>query len=129
MSTRGRILVVDDNAMNLKLARILLSAEGFDVEIAADARETEAVLRSFTPHVILMDLQMPDVDGLELTRRLKASAEHSSIPVVALTAAAMRADEERARAAGCDGFVSKPIDTRTLADVVARFLPADPVVA
>jgi CheY-like chemotaxis protein len=118
----ARILVVDDNPANSKLARIVLVAAGHDVVTAADAEEARAALGERRPDLILMDLQLPGMDGLELTRRLKADPVTASIPVVALTAYAMRGDEERALAAGCTGYLTKPIDTRALPGVVARHL-------
>ena len=120
------ILVVDDNAQNLKLARILLGAEGYDVRTAVDAEEAIVVLDNFTPRLILMDLQLPGMDGLELTRRLKADPARRAILIIALTAYAMKGDEERARAAGCDGYVSKPIDTEALSTAIANLLARPP---
>jgi two-component system cell cycle response regulator len=116
------ILVVDDNAASLKLARVLLEAEGYVVKTAGDAAEALAVLQEFQPRLILMDLQLPGMDGFDLTRRLKADPERSHIVVVALTAYAMKGDEERARAAGCDGYIGKPINTRTFPQVIASCL-------
>jgi len=110
----------------LKLARMLLAGEGFDVQTATDAEEALATLQSFHPRLILMDLQMPGMDGLELTRRLKADPRMRGIVVVALTAYAMKGDEQRAREAGCDGYVSKPIDTRTLPALITRYLAPTP---
>ena len=118
------ILVVDDNPANLKLLRLLLSAESYDVRTAEGAEEALAMLEGFRPRLILMDLQLPGMDGFELTRRLKADAATRDIVIVALTAYAMKGDEEKARDAGCDGYVSKPIDTRTLPALVARHLTA-----
>jgi len=120
------VLVVDDNPINLKLVRVLLTGEGFDVRTAADAEEALAQLEVCRPRLILMDLQLPGVDGFELARRLKADPRHRSIAIVALTAYAMRGDEGRARAAGCDGYVAKPIDVKTLAEVVRRHLDTAP---
>jgi CheY-like chemotaxis protein len=114
------ILVVDDNPANLKLVRILLSGEGYDVRVAADAEEALSVLRGFRPRLILMDLQLPGMDGLALTARLKAEPATRDIEIIALTAYAMKGDEERARAAGCDGYITKPIDTRVLPEIVGR---------
>ncbi len=116
------ILIVDDNTANLKLARMLLVGEGFEVRTAAGAEEALALLGDFRPRLILMDLQMPGMDGFELARRLKADPATRRIVVLALTAYAMKGDEERARDAGCDGYVSKPIDTRTLPALIARHL-------
>jgi CheY-like chemotaxis protein len=112
------ILVVDDNEANLKLARVALAADGYEVRTATDAEGALAVLSSWRPRLILMDLQMPGMDGLELTRRLKADPATAGIVVVALTAYAMKGDEENARAAGCSGYVAKPIDTRTLGSTI-----------
>jgi CheY-like chemotaxis protein len=113
------ILVVDDNAMNLKLARVLLTADGYVVETAADAEEALRVLDTFTPRLILLDIQLPGMDGLELTRRLRNDPRRRGITIVALTAYAMKGDEEKAFAAGCDGYLTKPIDPATLPDVLA----------
>ena len=120
------ILIVDDNAMNLKLARVLLRNEGYDVRTAGDAAEALRVLVDFRPHLILMDIQLPGMDGLTLTRMLKARPDHRKTIVVALTAYAMKGDEDRLLAAGCDGYVSKPIDTRTFPETVARYLRREP---
>src|SRR5256885_2584872 len=116
------ILIVDDNATNMKLVRILLASEGYDVRTAADAEEALNVLKEFSPRLILMDIQLPGIDGLELTRRLKADPATADVLIVALTAYAMKGDEEKARAAGCDGYLVKPIDTRTLAATVRGLL-------
>jgi len=116
------ILIVDDNAANLKLARILLRGEGYDVRTAADAEEGLRILSEWKPRVILMDIQLPGMDGLELTRRLKADRSTSDIIILALTAYAMKGDEERARAAGCDGYVAKPIDTDALPILIRKHL-------
>jgi two-component system, cell cycle response regulator DivK len=116
------ILIVDDNFVNLKLVRVLLTSEGYDVRTATDAEEALAALGQFQPRLILMDIQLPGTDGLELTRRLKADPATRSIVVVAITAYAMKGDEERARAAGCDGYLAKPIDTRTLPKLISEYL-------
>jgi two-component system, cell cycle response regulator DivK len=116
------ILVVDDNPVNLKLVRALLKIKGYEVHTAGDAGETLAVLRNLHPHLILMDIQLPDVDGLTLTRHLKADATTQDIVIVALTAYAMKGDEQKAREAGCDGYIPKPIETRTFVSTMKRFL-------
>jgi CheY-like chemotaxis protein len=116
------ILVVDDNEANLKLIRIVLTAEGYDVHGVTDGETALPEIEALRPRLILMDVQLPGIDGLELTRQLKADPSTSRIPVVALTAYAMVGDEQRALDAGCDGYVAKPIDTRTLPEVVARML-------
>jgi CheY-like chemotaxis protein len=116
------ILVVDDNPLNLKLTRVVLAGEGFDVRTAMDADETFAMLESFRPRLILMDLQLPGMDGLELTRRIKSDPNTAAIPIVALTAYAMKGDDRRALEAGCDGYITKPVDTRSLAGFVRTYL-------
>ncbi len=116
------ILIVDDNATNMKLVRILLASEGYDVRTAADAEEALNVLKEFYPRLILMDVQLPGIDGLELTRRLKSDPATRDITILGLTAYAMKGDKERIVAAGCDGYVPKPIDTRTLPELVAGYL-------
>ena len=109
-----KILVIDDTPVNLKLTRILLVNEGYTVRTANDAEEALAILEQFHPDLMLVDIQLPGMDGLELTRRIKANPDTAGIVVVALTAFAMKGDEELAMAAGCDGYVTKPIDTRNL---------------
>jgi len=116
------ILIIDDNATNLKLARVVLAGEGYMVRTANDAEEALRVMESFTPRLILMDIQLPGIDGLELTRRLKSDPDNQGIVIVALTAYAMKGDEEKARAAGCDGYVTKPIDPDTLPRIIAEHL-------
>jgi CheY-like chemotaxis protein len=120
------ILVVDDNPTNLKLARLLLVGEGYEVVTATDATEARAAVRERHPQLILMDLQMPGVDGFDLTKEIKGDPATRSIPIVAVTSYAMKGDEQRALAAGCDEYVAKPIDTRTLPAVVARQLAGEP---
>ena len=116
------ILIVDDNPVNLKLVRITLAVAGYEVHTAIDAEHAISVLASCRPRLILMDIQLPGMDGLELTRRIKADPATADAIVLAVTAYAMKGDEQRALAAGCDGYVTKPIDTRTLAHTVARSL-------
>jgi CheY-like chemotaxis protein len=116
------ILIVDDNPQNLKLARVILTIEGYDVQTAIDAEDALRILESFAPRLILMDLQLPRMDGLQLTRQLKADPRHCDIIILALTAYAMKGDDEKAFAAGCDGYIPKPIDTDALTRVVAERL-------
>jgi len=120
--TREPILIVDDNPQNLKLARVILAAEGYEVKTAIDAEDALSILESFAPRLILMDLQLPRMDGLELTRLIKADPRRRDTIVIALTAYAMKGDDEKAFAAGCDGYMSKPIDTDALPRVVAGYL-------
>ena len=116
------VLVVDDNATNLKLVAYLVRANGYDVHTAGDADAALAAIAEHRPQLILMDLQLPGIDGLELTRRLKADPATRDIVIIAVTAYAMKGDQDRARAAGCDDYVTKPIDTRELPGVIAQHL-------
>lgn len=116
------ILIIDDNDMNLKLARVLLLTEGYLVQTAVDAEEALTLLESWKPTLILMDLQLPGMDGLTLTRQLKATPETREIVIIAMTAYAMKGDEEKAYAAGCDGYIPKPINTRTLTTLLNSYL-------
>ncbi len=119
-----RILIVDDNVTNLKLVAYLVKAKGYEVSTAVDADSALASIAAQRPQLILMDLQLPGVDGLELTRRLKADPVTRDIKIIAVTAYAMKGDQERALAAGCDDYVTKPIDTRALPETIARHLEA-----
>ena len=121
------ILIVDDNPQNLKLARVLLSGEGYEVRTATDAESALELLATFHPRLILMDIQLPGMDGLELTRRLKADPARRDIVIIALTAYAMKGDDVKALAAGCDDYVPKPIDTDALPALVARHLARKPI--
>ncbi|TMC17275.1 MAG: response regulator [Chloroflexi bacterium] len=116
------IMVVDDNPVNLKLVRVLLMKKGYEVYTATDADEALALLERVHPHLILMDIQLPGIDGLTLTRRLKADPATCDIIIVALTAYAMKVDEQKAREAGCAGYIPKPIETRTFIDTLTRLL-------
>ena len=116
------ILIVDDNPANLKLARVLLAGEGYAVQTAMNAEEALAAIGRFHPQLILMDIQLPGMDGLSLTRHLKADPATRDIVILALTAYAMKGDDDKAIAAGCDGYVPKPIDTRALPRMVAEHL-------
>jgi two-component system cell cycle response regulator DivK len=119
-----RVLIVDDNPLNSKLTRLLLRQDGFVVETAMNADEALGVLEQFKPRIILMDLQLPGVDGFELTRRVKSDPSLRDAIVIALTAYAMKGDEARALEAGCDGYIAKPIDTRTFVSRIRAFLEA-----
>jgi CheY-like chemotaxis protein len=117
------ILIVDDNPTNLKLASDLLEWSGYEVIQAGDAEGALEVLRETLPAVILLDIGLPGMDGLTLTRMLKADPRTRDIRIVALTAFAMKGDEEKALDAGCDGYITKPIDTRDLPNQIAHWLP------
>ena len=121
-----RILIVDDNATNLKLVAYLMKANGYDVATALDAESAIDSLRITRPDVILMDIQLPGIDGLELTRRLKADPATRRISIIAVTAYAMKGDHDKAIAAGCDDYITKPIDTRALPATIARHLSGEP---
>lgn len=115
------ILVVDDNEANMKLVSFVLQARGFVVRNARSAAEALSAIAEELPQLVLMDIQLPGTDGLTLTRQLKSAEATRGLIIVALTAYAMRGDEEKALAAGCDGYFTKPIDTRTFADRIAAY--------
>jgi CheY-like chemotaxis protein len=118
------ILVVDDNPINTKLVSFILAARGYVVRTAGDAQEALALIKETPPRLILMDIQLPGMDGLALTRLLKADPQTSGIIIFALTAYAMKGDDQRAREAGCDGYITKPIDTAALPRLIAARLAA-----
>jgi two-component system, cell cycle response regulator DivK len=120
------ILLVDDSLANLKLTRFLLMQDGFDVLTAENAEQAILALERRVPDMILMDIQMPGMDGLALTRHLRRDWDSSlrNVPIVALTASAIKGDEQIARAAGCDGYITKPIDTRTFVGLVREYADA-----
>ena len=120
------ILVIDDQPQNLKLARILLELAGFQVRTAGDAEEAVQVLGEYPARLVIMDLQLPGMDGLELTRRLKADPRYRDIVIVALTAYAMKGDREKAMAAGCEGYITKPLDTQAFPRLIADYLTRGP---
>jgi len=122
----GRVLLVEDNAMNRRMAEFLLRSKGFTVYQATTGEEALLMAREELPDLIVMDLQLPGMDGYAATRTLKADALTRHIPVVAMTAYAMTGDRERALAAGCDGYITKPIDTQEFPRVVARYLASSP---
>jgi CheY-like chemotaxis protein len=121
---RAFILVVEDNPANQMLIQFTLEAGGYQVEVAGSAQEAIAIINLRMPDLILMDIQLPGQDGLSLTRQLKADPAMKSVPIVALTARAMIGDQELCLAAGCSGYITKPIDTRAIIDEIARFLSA-----
>ena len=115
----GTVLVVEDNAANMTLAVFLLQSAGHTVLSATDAEAGLTLARDSRPDLILMDIQLPGMDGLEATRLLKLDHTTRAIPVIALTALAMKGDEERIRAAGCDGYIAKPLAYRDFLASVA----------
>lgn len=119
--TGQKILIVDDNDDNLTLLEAVLKLEGYQVTGVPDAPAARAALAVSLPDLILMDLQLPRVDGYTLTREFKADPRTKHIPIIAITAAVMPGDEDKARRAGCDGYISKPIDTQSLPQVIAGY--------
>ncbi len=116
------ILVVDDNPTNLKLVSDVLEFDGYRILKAADAEAAQEIIKTTPPDLILMDIALPGMDGLTLTRLLKADEKTRRIVIVALTAFAMKGDDLKAREAGCDGYITKPFDTRTLCHTVEGYL-------
>ena len=116
------ILYVEDNADNRMLVRRILMAEGFTVMEAPNAGQALALLQNNIPDLILMDINMPDMDGYTLTARLKALPALKNVPIIAMTANALKGDKERSLEAGCDGYIQKPIDVDALPRQVIRFL-------
>src|SRR4051812_26399115 len=123
------ILVVDDVPVNLKLAAAVLRSEGYRVHLASSAEQALMMLATMRPDLMLVDIQLPGMDGLELTRRVRSDPRTHDVLVVALTASIQRGDEQNAFDAGCDGFLHKPIDTRTLGDRLRGFIEGQPVPA
>jgi CheY-like chemotaxis protein len=119
----ARILIVDDNATNLKLAATVLELAGFEVAVAEDAERALERIVAACPDLVLMDIALPGMDGLALTRMLRADPRFGRLAIVALSAFAMKTEVDQAVAAGCDGYLTKPIDTRQFAAQVANFLP------
>ncbi len=120
--TGAQVLVVDDHPANAKLAHFLLEVHGYEVRVAYNADEALEVLSEWVPQVILMDVQMPGMDGLTLTRLLRERDDMDSVIIIALTAYAMASDRARALDAGCDDYVAKPFDTRALPRLVAEHI-------
>lgn len=118
------ILIVEDSALNRKLVETVLKPHGYQLLLAVDGEEAVRVAAREKPDLILMDIQLPKVSGYQATQIIKAQPETAHIPIVALTAHAMAGDRERAEAAGCDGYITKPIDTRTFPGQVRGYLDA-----
>lgn len=118
--TPATVLVVEDNPINLILARELLIAGGYRVVFATSGEEAEQIITAQMPDLVLMDIRLPGVDGLTLVRRLRAEPSTANLPIIAVTAQAMAGDEAEAMAAGCDGYVSKPIKRAELLQAIER---------
>jgi two-component system, cell cycle response regulator DivK len=119
---RKKILLVEDNPVNRRLAEFLLRSHGYGVREATTARQAFEILEKERPDLIVMDIQLPGMDGLEATRKLKEQPTTADIPVIAVTSYAMKGDREKALAAGCAGYVTKPIDKKTFIEEVAMRL-------
>jgi two-component system cell cycle response regulator DivK len=122
MITKATILYVEDNSDNRKLVRRVLEVEGYMVVEARDGLQAMECLESEPVDLVLMDINMPDVDGYTLTARMKGMPRFAQLPIVAVTANVMRGDRERSLQAGCDGYIQKPIDIDTLSQQIERFL-------
>ncbi len=119
---QARLVVIDDHPANLKLVRAVLEEAGYEIFTAADAMEGRRLIAQQRPDLLLLDLALPGMDGYTLARLLRADPVTAQLPIVALTAFAMKGDEEKARAAGCDGYITKPVDSRALPGLVAGHL-------
>ena len=119
---KGTILYVEDNPDNRTLVRRILLSEDYGLLEATNAHEALELLKTARPDLILMDINMPDVDGYMLTARLKAQPGLKHIPIIAMTANALKGDRERSLQAGCDGYIQKPIDVDTLTEQITKFL-------
>ncbi|MBN1615584.1 MAG: response regulator [Deltaproteobacteria bacterium] len=117
-----RILVVEDNEQNRYLMQYMLEQNDYDVITANDGAQAVIMAASEKPDLILMDIQLPDMDGLEVTRRIRASEADGKIPIVAVTSFAMAGDREKALAAGCDGYIEKPINPGTFLGEIAKYV-------
>ena len=122
MPNNSTILYVEDNIDNRTLVRRILMAEGYNLLEAINATEALEILNNTQPDLILMDINMPDMDGYSLTAQIKSTPGFESIPIIALTANVMRGDRERSLEAGCDGYIQKPIDIDILSEQIERFL-------
>jgi len=122
MDGKTHIMVVEDHTVNLKLVRDLLEMDGFEVVSCIDAESALECLQTIRPDMILMDIGLPGMSGLELTRILKAEAQTKDIKIIAVTAFAMKTDKDKVMEAGCDGYITKPINTRTFTGQILDML-------
>jgi two-component system, cell cycle response regulator DivK len=120
--TKGMILYIEDNADNRTLVRRILHAEDYELTEAKNASDALLVLRTARPNLILMDINMPDMDGYTLTAKIKSMPGFERIPILAITANVMRGDREKSLEAGCDGYIQKPLDVDQLVKEIERFL-------
>ena len=119
---RVTILYVEDNSDNRMLVRRILQADGYDILEAANATEALEVINTHQPDLILMDINMPDVDGYTFTKQLRNTGRFQNTPIVALTANVMKGDQEKSLAAGCNGYIQKPIDVDSFSDNIRKYL-------
>jgi len=124
--TKGTILYIEDNADNRMLVRRILHAEDYEFTEAKNASDALVVLRTARPNLILMDINMPDMDGYTLTAKIKSMPGFERIPILAITANVMRGDREKSLEAGCDGYIQKPLDVDQLVKEIERFLARSP---
>ncbi len=122
MAEKITILYVEDNRENRLLVRRVLEAEGFDVNEAESATQALRSIAKKVPHLILMDINMPEIDGYALTSRLRQNPKIRGVPIIAMTANVMKGDRERTLEAGCDGYIQKPIDVDLLSEQLKRFI-------
>ena len=120
--TNKSVLIVEDNDLNMKLFHDLLEVHGFETIQTKDGREALELARTHKPDLILMDIQLPEVSGLEVTKWIKEDDELASIPVIAVTAFAMKGDEEKIRSGGCEAYIAKPISVSTFLETIDRVL-------
>ena len=124
--TRRCVLIVEDNVLNMKLFSAMLSAQGYDVLQAPNGSSALDLAHVRHPDLIIMDLQLPDMSGLDVTRMLKADDDTRDIAIIATTAYALRGDEEKIRASGCDGYMAKPIAVSNLLDLIETLITRSP---
>ena len=122
-----QILLIEDNPVNRRLVEFLLKSKGYEVWWSSSAPEAFKLLKEKQPDLILMDIQLPEMDGLTATKHLKADPETRDIPVIAVTSYAMKGDEDKAREAGCNGYIAKPLDKAVFLEMVAKTLGEQPV--
>jgi two-component system cell cycle response regulator DivK len=117
-----KILIVEDNELNMKLFNDLLQAHGYETVQTMDGRDVMQLTRTHKPDLIIMDIQLPEISGLEVTQMLKADDKLKGIPVIAVTAFAMKGDEEKIREGGCEGYIAKPISVPSFLETISKFL-------
>lgn len=122
-----KVLIVEDNELNMKLFDDLLGAHGYETVETKEGKEALSLCREIMPDLILMDIQLPEISGLDITRKIKAESDIKSIPIIAVTAFAMKDDEEKILQAGCQAYISKPISITPFLDTIKKFLDPQPV--